>query len=177
MAGHGAGYRRRHQRRGGLFEGAEEKRLSVLLDAASCGFDFVDIELRVRNVEDLIKSLRKTGVKIIVSLHNYSNAPSLEELNRIFKKELSLGADVCKIIMTAEKVEDNLTCLDFICEASKVKDTVCFCMGRLGATSRLLSPLFGGFYTYASVEAGRESAPGQFTIVETRRFFELMEIS
>lgn len=159
---------------GGLFEGTEEKRVSVLVDAASNGFDFVDVELMAKNVEGIIKRLRKTDVKILVSLHRSSSTPNLQELNRVFKKELAVGADVCKIIITAEKVEDNLTCLRFVSEASKVKDVICFCMGRLGTPSRLLSPLFGGFFTYASIEMGKESAPGQLTIAETRKFYELM---
>ena len=72
---------------GGLFEGTEEKRVSVLVDAASNGFDFVDVELMAKNVEGIIKRLRKTDVKIIVSLHRSSLTPSLQELNRVFKKE------------------------------------------------------------------------------------------
>ncbi len=36
--------------------------------------------------------------------------------------------------------------------------------------------LFGAAYTYASSEAGRESAPGQLTVPELRQIYGIMEI-
>jgi 3-dehydroquinate dehydratase len=68
-----------------------------------------------------------------------------EAIRAHVKKEMSIGADVCKIIMTAEKIEDNLTCIEFVCKVSKVKDTVCFCMGKLGTTSRFYLPYSEAF--------------------------------
>jgi len=47
-------------------------------------------------------------------------------------------------------------------------------MGELGRVSRLFSPLFGGHFTYAAVERGKESAIGQLTIAETRKFYKLL---
>jgi 3-dehydroquinate dehydratase/shikimate dehydrogenase len=48
-------------------------------------------------------------------------------------------------------------------------------MGELGVISRLLSPIFGGYFTYASVEKGKESAVGQFTVAETKKIYELIK--
>ena len=87
---------------------------------------------------------------------------------------MDIEGDVCKIITMARRIEDNLICLRFVAEASKAKDVVCFCMGELGRVSRLLSPLFGGHFTYASIGRGEESAIGQLTVAETRRFYELL---
>jgi 3-dehydroquinate dehydratase len=47
-------------------------------------------------------------------------------------------------------------------------------MGELGRVSRLLSPLFGGFFTFASLELGSETAAGQMTIQEMRAAYELL---
>ena len=47
-------------------------------------------------------------------------------------------------------------------------------MGEHGKVSRLLSPLFGGFFTFASLEQGSETAPGQMSIKEMRSAYELL---
>jgi 3-dehydroquinate dehydratase type I len=49
-------------------------------------------------------------------------------------------------------------------------------MGQAGKISRILSPLFGGIFTYASVSKGRESAPGQLTITELREIYALLGV-
>ena len=41
-------------------------------------------------------------------------------------------------------------------------------MGEHGKISRLLSPVFGAFFTFASLEAGSETAPGQISIREMK---------
>lgn len=165
----------RSQREGGLFEGTEESRISYLLAAASEGFEYIDVEVATPTIGALsLKLKEESTVKLILSHHDFQTTPSLDGLNRIFKEEMIAGADVCKIVPTANAAEDNLTCLHFTSQASKTKDVICFCMGRQGIPSRLFSPLLGGFMTYASVERGKEAASGQLTIEETRRFYELL---
>ncbi len=53
---------------------------------------------------------------------------------------------------TAKTIEDNLTLLDFVSKASRRAKIVCFAMGEQGKISRLLSPMFGAFFTFASLE-------------------------
>jgi 3-dehydroquinate dehydratase len=50
-------------------------------------------------------------------------------------------------------------------------------MGEYGSPSRILSPLFGGLYTYASVGAGKEVARGQISIENLRSIYMLMGLS
>ena len=166
----------RFQREGGGFRGLNKERVEILLDAATSGFDFVDIELMANNSKKIVKKIKTLGARSIVSHHIFTLTPSLSEITKIYKKMLSVKGNVCKIITTAKKIEDNLTCLRFVVEASKSNDVVCFCMGELGVISRLLSPIFGGYFTYASVEKGKESAVGQFTVAETKKIYELIKI-
>ncbi|MEM2960941.1 MAG: type I 3-dehydroquinate dehydratase, partial [Candidatus Bathyarchaeia archaeon] len=56
-------------------------------------------------------------------------------------------------------------------EMSKKTNLVCFAMGENGLLSRILSPLFGASFTYASLERGLETAPGQITISELREIY------
>ena len=126
------------------------------------------------NSKKIVKKIKALGAKSIVSNHNFTLTPRLSEITKIYKRMLSVKGDVCKIITTAKKIDDNLTCLRFVVEASKSNNVVCFCMGELGVISRVLSPIFGGYFTYASVGKGKESAVGQLTVAETKKIYELI---
>jgi len=158
----------------GKFLGSETERQKILMDAAKNGFEYVDIELNTPKLKNIISNVRKMGAKPIVSFHDFNKTPNSTQLNKILKKEIASGADICKIVTTARLVEDNLTVLDFLSKASKNARIVCFCMGELGKPSRLLSPVFGAFFTLASLESGRKTAPGQLTIQEMRSAYEAL---
>jgi 3-dehydroquinate dehydratase type I len=158
----------------GKFSGTETERQRILLNAAKNEFAFVDMELSTPNLEELVSEVKAAGAKPIVSSHDFQSSLSLPELNSIFEREISSGAEVCKIVTTAKQVEDNLTLLNFTSKASKKAKVVCFCMGELGKISRLLSPVFGGFFTFASLENGSETAAGQMTIQEMKAAYELL---
>jgi 3-dehydroquinate dehydratase type I len=146
----------------------ETEHQQMLLNAAKGGFEYVDVELSTLQLEDLIKELKTLGAKPIASFHKLDGSLSTSELNSVFESEISSGAEVCKIVITAKHVEDNLTTLNFVSAASSKAKVVCFCMGELGKVSRLLSPLFGSFFTFASLERGSETAPGQIAIQDMR---------
>jgi 3-dehydroquinate dehydratase/shikimate dehydrogenase len=153
---------------------SEREHQQLLIAAAKSGFDYVDVELSTPQLEDLVKELKTVGAKVIVSFHKFDGSMSISELNNVLEKEISSGAEVCKIITTAKQIEDNLTTLDFTSAASSKTKVVCFCMGELGKVSRLLSPMFGGFFTFSSLEHGSETASGQLTIQEMKVAYELL---
>ena len=146
----------------------------ILLNAAKKGFEYVDVELANPELTDILKELKAIGAKPIVSFHDFTKTLSTSELNSILEREIASGASVCKIVTTAKRIEDNLAVLNFTSTASAQAKLVCFCMGELGRVSRLLSPLFGGFFTFASLELGSETAAGQMTIQEMRAAYELL---
>ncbi|MFH1328833.1 MAG: type I 3-dehydroquinate dehydratase [Candidatus Bathyarchaeota archaeon] len=162
---------------GGVTKIAETERLNTLICAANSGFDYVDVELATRDVEKVIKNIKASGSKAIVSFHDFNSTPSLINLSKILKNEIKVGAEVCKIVTTAKRRLDNLTCLEFVTHASKKVPIVCFCMGTMGIPSRLLTPLFGAAFTYASIQRGRESASGQLNAIAMRKIFGLMGYS
>jgi 3-dehydroquinate dehydratase type I len=152
----------------------ETEHHQMLIAAAKSGFEYVDTELSTPQLGDLVKELKELDVKPIVSFHKFDGSLSISELNGILEREISTGAEVCKIVTTAKQMEDNLTTLNFTSAASRKAKVVCFCMGELGKVSRLLSPLFGGFFTFASLESGSETASGQITIQEMKASYELL---
>jgi 3-dehydroquinate dehydratase/shikimate dehydrogenase len=48
-------------------------------------------------------------------------------------------------------------------------------MGKPGVWSRVLAPFYGADFTYASLERGLETAPGQPSISELRRIYEMID--
>ena len=158
----------------GKFSGSEDERQKILVDAARNGFEYVDVDLFTPNMRELIDNLREAGAKPIVSFHDFDMTLELSQLNIVLEEEIALGAEVCKIVTTANQVEDNLTTLNFVSKASKKAKIVCFAMGELGKPSRLLSPVFGAFFTFASIDEKRKTAKGQLTIQEMRRAYELL---
>lgn len=156
----------------GHFAGTETERQKLISDSAKSGFEYVDVDLGTSNQVQLINNLKQTGTKVIVSFHDFEKTPSITELNRLLEKELAVNADVCKIVTTAKTVNDNLTTLNFVSASSKKAKLVCFAMGELGKPSRLLSPVFGGYFTFASLDKKRKTAKGQLTIQEMSRVYE-----
>ncbi|PVX26349.1 MAG: type I 3-dehydroquinate dehydratase [Candidatus Bathyarchaeum sp.] len=158
----------------GSFSGSETERQKILLDAANNGFTYVDVDLGTPNQAELISNLHEAGAKVIVSFHDFEQTPSISTLEKIVGKEVALGADICKIITTANTVEDNSNVINFVSKASKKAKIVCFAMGDLGVPSRFLSPVFGAFFTFASIDEKRKTAKGQLTIQEMRKAYQLL---
>jgi 3-dehydroquinate dehydratase type I len=158
----------------GYFSGTETEQLQILFSAAENGFEYVDVELTHAKLKDTIRELKSLGVKPIVSFHDFAQTLSLQRLNSVLEREIASGAGVCKIVTTAKRIEDNLTILNFTSAACRRAKTVSFAMGELGRVSRLLSPLFGGYFTFASLERGSETAAGQMTVQEMKAAYELL---
>ena len=152
----------------------ETEQREMLLSAAESGFEYVDAELSTPQLKDLVKEVKALGAKPIVSFHKFNGSLGISELNSVLEKEIASGAEVCKIVTTAKRIEDNLTTLNFVATASSKTKLVCFCMGEFGKISRLLSPLFGGFFTFASLEHGSETASGQMTLQEMKAAYALL---
>jgi 3-dehydroquinate dehydratase type I len=161
----------------GMFSGAESERQKTLLSAAKSGFDYVDTDLSTSNLKEFISEIKKTGAKTVLSFHDFSGTPRPSELRGILEQEINNGADVCKIVTTAKRMEDNLTILNFTASVSSKTKIIGFAMGELGKTSRLLSPLFGGFFTFASLKQGSETAAGQMSIQEMKTAYRLLGLT
>ncbi len=157
---------------GGKWSGNEARRVEKLLQATELGASIVDIELRTKNLEKIVPAIRKRA-KYLLSYHDLGKTPSPDDMKGIVRQQLKSGADICKIVTTAQGFEDNLTVLQLIPEFPGVK-IISFAMGLLGTISRVLCPLVGGDFTYASIEKGKESAEGQMTASELRKIYEMI---
>ncbi len=157
--------------RGGKFLGTETQQRDILVNAARNGFDYVDIDLGSNNARKFATEAKEKGAMIVISHHNFNKTPKKSLLGRILNEEIECGADVCKIVTTVNRVEDNLVLLNFLAANSNKAKIVCFGMGEAGKVSRLLSPVFGAYFTFASLERGTETAAGQMTIDEMKNAY------
>ena len=158
---------------GGAWRGGEKQRIEELLGAVELGAETVDIELRSRNLPDIVGSI-KSRASCLISFHDFTGTPPLEELKETVRRQVESGADICKVVTTAHSFDDNLTVLRLLLDFPAQK-MVSFAMGETGTASRILSPLAGGYFTYASLKTGSESAAGQVTVWQLKELHGLLE--
>jgi 3-dehydroquinate dehydratase type I len=157
---------------GGKAEADESKRIKELLRGLEAGASIVDIELAARKLVESVQKIKQKA-QCQISYHNLKETPSTLELANIVEKQLQSGADICKIVTFANQVDDNLKILRLINQFKGFR-IVAFAMGVEGRLSRVLSCLSGAYYTFASIESGKESAPGQINIMELRELYRLI---
>lgn len=158
---------------GGKGETDEENRLAKLVEAVGLGASMVDVELSMKTLKRAISELRPKAA-CVVSFHDFNGTPPYPALVEIVKRQIAAGADICKVVTTAGDFADNITMLRLIKAFPQTK-MVALAMGPQGMTSRILSPLAGGYFTYASLERGKESAPGQLTVEELREIYQMLK--
>jgi shikimate dehydrogenase/3-dehydroquinate dehydratase type I len=156
-----------------------EKKMAILKQAIDLGADFVDIELAEGSavIKKLFTYCRKKGgfTSIIISYHNFELTPAPSLLQKIFRQCRKFNPAVIKIVTMAQTPDDNLTALGLIPYAQKHKQKIiALCMGETGRVSRVMAPHLGGFLTFAALETGAQSAPGQLTVQEMREITKLM---
>jgi 3-dehydroquinate dehydratase type I len=156
---------------GGKRAQKEDRRTQTLVKAAEVGFQYVDVELATANVGTIAKKIRDSGSKPIISLHDFKGTPPDSEMEDAVNSEIKAGAAVCKLVTTAKTLNDSVRCLLFTQKTSRITDVICFAMGSQGILSRILSPLFGGFFTFSSLDTGLETSTGQIPIAELKELY------
>lgn len=158
----------------GSFSRSESERLSVLMEAIEGGIAYVDLESSTKNIGQVIDTFRRANAKIILSHHDHSRTPKPSELKSTLLRLQKSKPDISKIVTTARSPDDNLTILGLLKNNHDTNLLVSFAMGKPGVWSRLLSPFYGAPFTYASLERGLETAPGQLSISELRQIYQML---
>ena len=165
----------RRRSEGGAFRGAEEERLKLLRRLMQVGPRYVDVEAASPIASAVVEEARSLGVGIIASSHDLKRTPRLKGLVRAWRRCVELDPDVVKVVTMALTPSDNLTALNLLLKVDR--PTISFCMGPLGKISRLLSPFFGAPFTYASLEGGLETAPGQLSLREVKEAWKVLGLA
>jgi 3-dehydroquinate dehydratase/shikimate dehydrogenase len=132
---------------GGRFEGSEERRQAVLMEALDAGAEYVDVEWHAGFTE----VVRKDPARVVLSSHDFGGVPA--DLMSRATAMRQIGASLIKIAVTATRLSDALPLLDI----TRPGDAVVIAMGDAGLPSRLLAARFRSRWTYA----GDAVAPGQ----------------
>ncbi len=159
----------RTKKEGGGFKGSEKERIKILLSMLDIA-DAVDIELKSRLRDLVLKEARKRELTAIVSYHNFQETPSNSTLRKILKKALSIG-DIAKVAVMANSYEDVIRMqrlsLDF-----KGSSICIIAMGSLGRHFRAIAPIYGSILAYGSID--EKTAPGQLTVSELNELRKLL---
>lgn len=159
---------RRHQN-GGRYNGSIEEEIRILDAALDAGAKAVDVEIEsAEHVSARLEGLRSRAW-LIVSYHNFSGTPAMDPVLRRMQK---VTADAYKIVTTARKPSDNHRVLA-LAKSNPKTNLILLAMGEAGFPTRVLSPAFGGIYTYAAPSAVEGTASGQVSARMLRNMFRV----
>jgi 3-dehydroquinate dehydratase/shikimate dehydrogenase len=169
----------RRKDHGGHFAGSSTAELELLLKAAQAGCRIVDLEVesaeeaRPAQLEKFREGLRDAGAALLVSFHDFARTRGLEQAaDRI----TAFQPDFVKVVSTAHALADNLAVLRLIEDRSRSAHVVGIAMGEEGLVSRVLGPRAGAAFTFASLDDGVETAPGQVTARTLRDLYRLEQL-
>lgn len=165
----------RSGREGGEREiSGEEYREFYRIVLGSGRADAIDVELfqGEETVRELVGLARKSGVKTVLSNHDFHATPPEAELLARLARMQELGGDIGKIAVMPESMADVLALLTATEKASRTLSIpiITMSMGGRGAVSRILGELTGSVLTFGM--AGIPSAPGQIPVGELRELLE-----
>jgi 3-dehydroquinate dehydratase/shikimate dehydrogenase len=159
---------------GGKFRGSVTAQVQALLKAASCGSQFLDVELETAAAlksKDLDRL--RTAAAVILSFHDFRATRKLDET---FQKMTALPADYYKIVGSAKSLSDNVTMMKFLERQTARYSVVGLCMGEQGTISRILCLRAGSAFTFASAAEGEETAPGQIAARTLRETYRIDQV-
>lgn len=139
--------------------------LEIIYKANELCFDYIDIEIsKLKNI-----NFEKKNSKIIGSYHNFKETPSFNELKKIYEEIISFKfMDIAKIATNVVNDEDNINLVKLI--LNKKSDIIVLGMGEKGKITRIISPLLGGYLTFASV-GKNVSALGQIPLEDLKGIY------
>lgn len=162
----------RRKSEGGCFAGSAAEQFDILSKAIKLGAEYIDVEYSWGEsfIQELIRHRKQT--KIIASRHNFEETPS--NLQKLYQAMTRTGVDIVKIVATANDIADNKRMFDLLSLAkSEGKTAIMFCMGERGQISRILAGKYGGFLTYAALDTEQTTAPGQPTLSDLTKIFQV----
>jgi 3-dehydroquinate dehydratase type I len=155
----------RDAREGGDWTGSDEDRLALYRTLLPL-VDGVDVELSSAGVlAALVPEARAQGKVVVVSHHDFTHTPSLEQLKDIAARAVEAGADVVKIAARTDTAGD-VEILSQLLADRPATHMVVIGMGDHGAPTRLLFPGQGSLFTFAA-KGERSTAPGQLDYKKT----------
>lgn len=125
--------------------------------------------------EDVFGSAPSSAKKLI-SYHDFKHDPA--DLDAIFPRLSGSEADVIKLAVKSPDIVDSIGVWNLIEKAKESgKQIIPIAMGDAGKWTRILGLAHGAFLTYASLDAGKETADGQITAKDLRNVYRVKELN
>jgi 3-dehydroquinate dehydratase-1 len=172
-------FTRRSQREGGQAIAIGEPQVLALYEAAIASgcVDLADFEMdnAPEHVAQVREMTRRAGVPLVLSFHDFRRTPADDALAARFAQAQRLGADVAKVAVMPQSMEDVQRLLAATLRASRelAIPVITMSMGGLGAVSRICGGVFGSALTFAVGAA--PSAPGQIAIEDVRAALDVLQ--
>lgn len=145
---------------GGVTELTLEQRSQLIMGLAPLA-TFVDIELanysQMREAAEYAQSMNSL---VIASFHDFKQTPSQDTLRDKIKQAIDEGADIAKIAVYHNSLDDVFSCAKLMHEGHPIAVSL-MGMGPLAPTSRLLYAQLGSVLNYGYI-GSKPTAPGQW---------------
>ncbi len=139
--------------------------------------DIVDVELISGEaiLREIIAEANENDIYVIISNHDFQKTPSKEEMIERLRKAQEIGADIAKIAVMPNTMEDVLNLL-YATNTMKEKyaeiPLITMSMSGKGLISRMAGGVFGSAVTFGAGKAA--SAPGQIAVAELREVIDIL---
>jgi 3-dehydroquinate dehydratase/shikimate dehydrogenase len=112
--------------------------------------------------------------RVIRSYHDFQGVP--DNIDEIYDR-LAAAGDIVKIAVRADDVTDTIPLWKLLARAkAEGKPLIPIAMGESGKFTRILGPALGAFMTFAALESGSETAPGQVTASDLRDVYRVNKL-
>lgn len=159
---------------------SEEEVLALYQSVCEQGcVDLVDYELSnpPANLQTLIACAHAQQIQVIASYHNFQETPDTDFLLERLTAAQAAGADLGKIAVMPQQLDDILRLLQATLSADRQLDIplISISMGPYGALTRMIGGVFGSSLTFAV--GASSSAPGQLAIEDVHQVLEIIRRS
>ena len=145
--------------------------------ARSGDADLIDVEIVYEPavLRANIDGVHGAGCLVVGSKHNFKATPDKDEIISILQRAQDEGADIPKIAVMPQSIQDVLTLLSASAEFHGTRadrPILTISMGPLGMVSRIACELSGSCMTFGA--AGQTSAPGQIQVKDLKDVLTLI---
>jgi len=157
----------RPREQGGQADLTREQRIGFWSDfSLDCG---VDVEA------ELSESVPENVHPKICSYHDFTG--SLSDVDRVYDRLSATTADILKIAVATKDAIDAIEIWRLLFRAkAESREIIPIAMGEAGKWTRILGLAHGAYLTYATLENGEETAPGQITAHDMIDVFRVKEL-
>jgi 3-dehydroquinate dehydratase / shikimate dehydrogenase len=149
---------------------AEREAFWAMIHSTFLGLDYlIDYEADLDFPSDIDRG------RLVASTHNFGSSPV--DAASVFNELLKTKGGIIKIAQNAEQITDAIPVWSILELAKRSeKKAIPIAMGEAGKWTRILGLAHGAFLTYASLDPGSETAPGQISAHDLNHLYRVKDL-